>query len=429
MLGIGGRFAALKGMVAVPNLAGLSRSAAQTAIESAGLVYGGSSDTTINDISLDDKIANQSIVANTLVDYETSVSVTRYRYEASGGTPSYPPKPADDGQIILGDCLLDGGATQYPADEAYCGTGDDITTRIEPGYQIFKRIDKRVSYTEGPSFTWTRVETPLPAEECYRIFQGNRRTQNSPLCVVCTTIVDTITYSGRNTGCATGFSNYRTDIYPEGCDPADRTVALGCISDPNPAEVTLVNTSFGDCTEADQDTLAGAPGATIGIPCYFEGGGIRTRTRTYSDGSIVNDTVCCEYIPPDPVCTPSTETGAWSSCNSGTQNRTVTTTSANCSVTTTTQTQSCVTAGCGAYSAWSPACGDPGTQQTRSASCINDQGVGYTDTQTQCCTGISRTYGPCTGGIRKFQSVTTTTYFSNCTSSTVTRNEECLAFL
>jgi hypothetical protein len=98
-------------------------------------------------------------------------------------------------------------------------------------------------------------------------------------------------------------------------------------------------------------------------------------------------------------------------------------------VTTTTQTQSCVTAGCGAYTAWSPACGSPGTQQTRSASCINDQGVGYTDTQTQCCTGVVVSTGPCTGGIRKFASVSTTTYFANCTSSTVTRNEECLAFL
>lgn len=416
-------------MVRVPNLAGLSRSAAQSAIESAGLVYGGATDSTINDLSLDDKIANQSIVANTLVDYETVISVTRYRYEASGSVPSYPPKPADDGQIITGDCLLDGGATQYPANEAYCGTGTDATTYIEPGYQIFKRIDKRVSYTEGPSFTWTRVETPLPAEECYRIFQGNRRTLNSQLCVDCAKIVDTRFYSGRNTACATGFSNYRTDIYPDGCPTKDKTVALGCISDPNPPEVTLVNTTFGECTEAGVNTIAGPAGATVGIPCYFEGGGIQTRRRTYSDNSFIDDTVCCTYTPPARVCTVSSVPSAWSSCVNGQQNRIITTTNADCSETPRTEVRSCVTAGCGAYTSWSPACGAPGTQQTRSASCINDQGVGYTDTQTQCCTGVVVSATPCTGGIRKFQTVTTTTYFANCTSSEVKRTEECLAFL
>lgn len=410
-------------MVRVPNLAGLSRSAAQTAIESAGLVYGGSSDTTINDISLDDKIANQSIIANTLVDYETSVSVTRYRYEASGGgPPSYPPKPADDGQIIVGDCVISGGEISYPANEAYC----DGTTRVQPTYQVYRRVDKKVTYTEGPSYTWIRSEVAQPSVICNSIFSSNFNTFNSPLCVTCTTIVDSRTYSGANSTCSTGYSNYRTDIYPQGCDPANRTVALGCISDPNPPVVTLVNTSFGDCTRANQNTLAGG---NPGIPCYYEGGGIKTRTRTYSDGSVVNDTVCCEYIPPAPVCTVSTSLGPWSSCNSGTQNRTVTTTNADCSVTTTTQTQACVSAGCGAFGNWSPSCdGVAGRQQTRSAQCIDNQGNSYTDTETRCCTGTVVSYGPCGGGRILTRSKSTTTYYSDCSSNTVTTSEQCNLF-
>lgn len=424
MLGIGGRFAALKGMVRVPNLAGLSRSAAQTAIESAGLIYGGSSDTTINDISLDDKIANQSIIANTLVDYETSVSVTRYRYEASGGTPSYPPKPSDDGQIIPGDCVISGGEISYPTDEAYC----DGTTRVQPTYQVYRRVDKKVTYTEGPSYTWIRSEVNQPSVICDSVFSSNFNTYNSSLCVSCTTVVSSTTYSGANSACSTGYSNYRTDIYPDGCTPANKTVALGCISDPNPPAVTLEYTLFGDCTQATPETLS-----TGNVPCYYDGGGIQTRTRHYSDNTDVVDNICCTYTPPAPVCTPTTSTGAWSSCNAvginpGTRSRTVTTTFDDCSQTTVTETETCYNAGCGPYGEWSPACTGPGVQQTRSATCIDSAGNDYPDTQTQCCTGMVVSYGPCTGGIVKRRSKSTTTYYSNCTSNTVTTTEECNLF-
>lgn len=83
MLGIGGKFAGAKGMVAVPNLSGLSRSAAQTAITNAGLTFFENTtpvDTTNS--SLDNKVSGQSLIAGTLVDYETVVSYSYNRYVA-----------------------------------------------------------------------------------------------------------------------------------------------------------------------------------------------------------------------------------------------------------------------------------------------------------------------------------------------------------
>lgn len=96
MLGIGGRFVGAKGMVAVPNLSGLSRSAAQTAITNAGLQFAESTlpvDTTNS--SLGDKVSGQSVAAATLVDYESTISYSYYRYVApppSGPVPVGPPE-------------------------------------------------------------------------------------------------------------------------------------------------------------------------------------------------------------------------------------------------------------------------------------------------------------------------------------------------
>lgn len=97
MLGIGGRFVGAKGMVAVPNLSGLSRSEAQAAITNAGLVFSESTspvDTTTS--SLNDKVSGQSVGATTLVDYESTISYSYYRYVAppvSGPIPVGPPVP------------------------------------------------------------------------------------------------------------------------------------------------------------------------------------------------------------------------------------------------------------------------------------------------------------------------------------------------
>lgn len=430
MIGIGGRFAAAKGMVRVPNLIGLSRAAAQSAIEAAGLVYGGYSDTNVADSGLDDKIANQSILSNTLVDYETSVSLTRYRYEVPSVPPSYPPKPSDDGQIIVGSCVISGGEISYPENEAYC----DGTTRVQPTYQVYRRVDKKVTYTEGPSYTWIRSEVSQPSVICNSIFSSNFNTFNSSLCVSCTTVVGQNFYSGANSNCSTGFSNYRTDIYPEGCVPKDRTVALGCITDPNPPEVVLEYTLFGDCTQVTGTSASET--STGGVPCLFDGGGIRTRTRHYSNNTDVVDTICCSYTPPAPTCTPSTSYGAYSSCNAtglnpGTKSRTVTTTFDDCSTTTVTESEQCCIAYCAEFSSWSPSCSgmSPGTQQTRSATCVSSINCNqYTKSETQCCTGVVVSYGPCTGTTTKRRSKSTTTYYSNCTSNTVTTSEACNLF-
>lgn len=79
MLGIGGKFASSKGMVKMPDLSGLTRADAKTAIANAGLKFGTESSSTNNSgSSYNGDVKTQSIAANTLVEYESTVSFTYY---------------------------------------------------------------------------------------------------------------------------------------------------------------------------------------------------------------------------------------------------------------------------------------------------------------------------------------------------------------
>jgi hypothetical protein len=421
MLGVGGRFASAKGMVRVPNLSGLSRGAAQSAIEAAGLIYGGFSDTVVADSSLEDKVANQNILPDTLVDYETTVSITRYRYEAPFVPPSYPPKPSDDGQIIPGNCVA---TTSTTTEAASC----EGTTLVTPLFKVYERIDKRKVYVENPSnYTWTLTLQDQPAVECYYEPLTPRRDDFHPSCVTCTTVVDSKNYQGANTNCSSGQGYYRTDIYPSGCVPPNKTVSTGCVPPPEP---TLENTSFGNCTQSGNPELSSS-----GINCYFNGNGIRTRTRTYSDGSTVVDRVCCTYTPPAPACPRDTLYGTYSSCTAtglapGTKTRTVTEIYTDCSRYTYQQTVECCIAFCSSWSSWSPTCSGngPGTRQNRYADCVSSLNCNlYDKSETRCCTGSVTTFGPCNlgslGNRRRYRYVTT--YFSDCTDSTSTTLVAC----
>lgn len=79
-----------KGMVLVPDLSGLSSSAAQSAITSAGLTVGSISSTSSGaNSSNNGQVASSSPTAGTLVDYETSVSFVTYSYSPPPEGPSW----------------------------------------------------------------------------------------------------------------------------------------------------------------------------------------------------------------------------------------------------------------------------------------------------------------------------------------------------
>jgi hypothetical protein len=157
VLGIGGKFAGAKGMVAVPNLSGLSRSSAQAAITNAGLVF--FENTTPVDTTnslLDNKVSGQSLTAGTLVDYETVVSYSYNRYVAP--PPSGPTLVSTDRltPVVAGIVYECSGTTRIgtPTEQVQVSykytysDGSVITTRSpgEDGQVIYITNDKVYEY-------------------------------------------------------------------------------------------------------------------------------------------------------------------------------------------------------------------------------------------------------------------------------------------
>jgi hypothetical protein len=91
MLGFITRFGSSKGMVRVPNLDGLTMEQADSLLSSVGLLRSGRTSSATSNNARNEKINTQSIAANSLVDYETSIS---YNYEYY--VPPYQPTITKD---------------------------------------------------------------------------------------------------------------------------------------------------------------------------------------------------------------------------------------------------------------------------------------------------------------------------------------------
>lgn len=85
MLSSVSRFGGSKGMVAMPNLSGLTQSAATTLIQQSGLILSSASNSSTSNSGDNGKVSSQSVSAGTLVDYETSVSIQVWFYQAPSG--------------------------------------------------------------------------------------------------------------------------------------------------------------------------------------------------------------------------------------------------------------------------------------------------------------------------------------------------------
>ena len=99
-----GYYASAKGMVLVPDLSGLSSSAAIAALSASGLDYSLGTDVDTSTSSLDNLVASQDPIANTLVDYSTVISFSLYNFVAA---PPPPPPPCVPN--FGDDCFPSGG--------------------------------------------------------------------------------------------------------------------------------------------------------------------------------------------------------------------------------------------------------------------------------------------------------------------------------
>ena len=89
MLGIGGKFAGAKGMVAVPDLSNKTPDEALALLQAAGLKRSGLGSASTSNSGLNNKVFQQSVSAGYLVDYETEISYDYYYYVAPAAPEPY----------------------------------------------------------------------------------------------------------------------------------------------------------------------------------------------------------------------------------------------------------------------------------------------------------------------------------------------------
>jgi hypothetical protein len=80
MFGSLGYWASSKGMVAAPNLSGMTEAEASAALSNVFLSYSKIANTQTSNSSLVGKVATQSVSAGTLVDYESVINISIYEF-------------------------------------------------------------------------------------------------------------------------------------------------------------------------------------------------------------------------------------------------------------------------------------------------------------------------------------------------------------
>lgn len=207
MLGIGGKFASSKGMVLVPNLVGLSSSAASSAITSAGLKVGTISETSGNS-SQDGTIASQGVAAGILVDYETVVPFTKYKYTAPSGPSIYKTDVGSTCGILV-------------SNSSYTCSGTTKTTTYSNS-----------TYTR---YTYYWTDGTISTYDAYcNTTNGSITEEKSTDCgyvaptVDCSQFVSSQNYTVNDIGCASGRAWYSIAQYDPSCNKADYVSSNNC---------------------------------------------------------------------------------------------------------------------------------------------------------------------------------------------------------
>jgi hypothetical protein len=181
MLGIGGKFASSKGMVRVPDLAGKTRDEAKTLIASSGLRFSAESESS-NDVgsASNARVSSQTIIKETLVEYETSIG---FSYYGSYVPPTPPVTVVGSQSTVQVSCIACGvyaGLTYFNfCNGTRCQT-DKYRTYTDtlsntPGTVFFYSDGTSQFVASGPSYQTITSYTGTLAQST----TGGRCTRNS----------------------------------------------------------------------------------------------------------------------------------------------------------------------------------------------------------------------------------------------------------
>lgn len=299
MLGIGGKFASSKGMVAMPNLLGLTRLQAIVLLEEIGLKVANATGSSTSNQADNDKVFSQSYTAGELVNYETPISFVHYTYVA-------PPVP--QGPTVIN--VVQSGCVEYERYEITNQRVCDTSTKLGSITYGFRRHNVTTYfYSDGSQQNTveqctdsTRYE-PVPIYNC----DGS---------LDCNSYLRTYSETRAAGNCSSGYGNFTIGVFREGCGKNDTSTFNFCTSNPNAVDCSSCVSSYTYRT-SDSGCASGTAWRSV---CTHPSGCNPGSTDVKGGCDPVVETVCRTS------CTP------WytSSCNQTTKQRFVTRRCSDC---------------------------------------------------------------------------------------------------
>jgi hypothetical protein len=305
-----GYYASAKGMVLVPDLSGLSSAAAIALLESNGLNYSLGSDIDTNNGALDNLVAEQSPVSNTLVDYETVVQFRLYNLIVIPPFfpffPSFPPSVALTAtstgetttqlswtasnfvqasyQIKRNGSVLGGGpinSTDTSGTDSGLQCGVNYTYEITI-YSGLNGTGSEVSDSDSVTTDSCTTPTTWYGVDCCSGGNTYVSASNASLQVV----LDSLETQCLNAGQTPGSPQTSQSGYPVvSCTPSQP---------PSFPSFPFFPPSFPPTPVGDP--ILGPCNQVFSGVCLANGGGTQSVTQNYSDGSTVVTSQCCTYL-------------------------------------------------------------------------------------------------------------------------------------
>jgi len=285
MLGIGGKFASSKGMVAMPNLSNLSRSQAIAAIQQAGLSLGNASPSSTSNISEDQRVSSQQIAGGVLLDYETAVSFSFLSYVA----PPVPQGPTVTGTSSTG-CI----ETERFEISNVCNSSTKIGTIV---YGFRRANTTTTFFSNGTSSSSTSSCTDSSRTESVNTF-------NCDGSLDCNSYLRTFSDTLPASQCSSGFARYTIGVFRDGCGKSSVQSFDFCTSNPNAVDCNSCVSSYNYRT-SDSSCASGTAWRSV---CTHPSGCSPSQTDVKGG---------CDPVPAPTVC--RTTCTAWyrSSCQNG----------------------------------------------------------------------------------------------------------------
>ena len=294
MLGIGGKFASSKGMVAMPSLSGLTRSQAINAIQQAGLRLGNAAISNTSTQSQDQKVSSQAVATGTLVDYETAVSFTYFNYVA-------PPVP--QGPTVIN--VTSTGCVEYERYEVNraCNSSTNIGN---VNYGFRRHSVTTTFFSDGTSSSSTSQCTDSSRFESQTIY-------NCDGSLDCNSYIRNFSETLPAAQCSSGFARYNVGVFADGCGKSNVVTFQFCTSNPNAVDCNSCVSSYNYRT-SDSGCASGTAWRSV---CTKAAGCVPAQTDVKGGCDPVVVQAPTPSAPAAPICRTSCTPWYRSSCQSG----------------------------------------------------------------------------------------------------------------